>query len=149
MILVFCSLLFASIFAATSHFAKRDFFLYISILFSLISCGLSFALIQHINFESTLDNSVFKFYELYRFTFINDNNTSIGFRIDTLSSIWIITSNIICLFTCLYYIFYMKKTSLLKCRGIDEKTGFFRYGYFSEYSLPSLRLPVMTVFNRS
>ena len=28
----------------------------------------------------------------------------------------------------------MKKTSLLKCRGIDEKTGFFRYGYFSEYS---------------
>lgn len=112
MILVFCSLLFASIFAATSHFAKRDFFLYISILFSLISCGLSFALIQHINFESTLDNSVFKFYELYRFTFINDNNTSIGFRIDILSSIWIITSNIICLFTCLYSIFYMKKSSL-------------------------------------
>ena len=103
---VFCLSLLASLISFLGNRFKNSLGMKLSVVTSWLAALLSLTLIHSINLSDLCNTYTFS--PVLNFANIYGRIIQLGFRIDTLSAIWICTTTVLCAFTNLYSVGYMK-----------------------------------------
>lgn len=105
---VFFAFIIASILASVANKLQKNWITYASIFSSTIAAILSIFLLSQADLHNITDTSNATFQRLFYILHTDTYSYGIGFQTDALSCIWTCATSVLCTFTCIYAIGYMK-----------------------------------------